>query len=161
MSEYLKDEDVKNYLRGAWFTMHTMSLRGKDGDHKFIIWYIRYIFENTLCEKCDPHAREILRKHPPEEAYITGGYEGLFNWTVDRHNEVNYRLHKPQVLAQDARLYYTNKTCKGCANTYEKSSEDKIKNKSMEKVKEVSKKDDQVEDFLEKHTRKSLIIDTK
>lgn len=144
MSEFLKDEDVINYLRGAWFTMHTMTLKGKGDDHKFIIQYIRYIFNNTHCDRCDPHARELLKKYPPEEAYATGGYEGLFGWTVDRHNEVNFRLGKPQMTAQDAKLYYTKKTCKGCSLNNSKESEKK-------------EKKDEIEDFLAKHTMGSIL----
>ena len=51
--------------------------------------FFRYI----ECNTCASHYRRLLREHPIDARSMYS----LFKWTVDIHNRINARLHRPQI----------------------------------------------------------------
>ncbi len=111
------------YLPGYWILLHTLTYSAYNAyktkqplekdRHTFIIRMIKEILSNTGCDECNKHAGEYVRKNRPEDAYASGGYEGLFYWTVDFHNTVSARIKKPIYTRQDALDFYS-KNCNTC-----------------------------------------------
>jgi len=79
------------YYRRKWNEIHTNGaqvVRGEMSHHSFCRW-MRSVPEELPCSICQRHARDYLRRHPPEET------PNSFYWSWNFHNTVNKRKGKP------------------------------------------------------------------
>lgn len=83
-----------------WWRLHTFA-RGWDGDIRAARDHLAQL-DAALPECCQPHWRGLLATHPPD----LRDADAFFEWTVDRHNDVNRRLGRPALpLAAAAEMY--------------------------------------------------------
>ncbi len=76
-----------------WAELHRRALAFEGSDDS--TWLI--IFASKLpCGDCKQHWQEMVLRTPPD-------WSRYFAWTVDRHNEVNRRLGKPELTEPAAR----------------------------------------------------------
>ena len=72
--------------------------------------YVRNFFDATQyilpCENCRTHFSENLKKYPMTEQVMSSKYE-LLNWLVGINNEVNSRIGKQSVNADQMYAKYT------------------------------------------------------
>lgn len=73
---------------------------------RLFVDYIRYLSKYFPCGKCRPHIKDYLYNFPPERAFDIDNETGCFKWSVEFHNSVNKRLHKPEVSYHDAYTAY-------------------------------------------------------
>lgn len=104
----MNEEELKCYHRSLWRIMHKMFLdpnsESKEGlPHS--LWFIGWVIKNLECDnRCGPHARNYMEKHPPEKSLKRFGGKGLFGWSVDFHNTVNVRQGKRTYDPQEVEL---------------------------------------------------------
>lgn len=93
---------MKTHGPGIWFAFHTMSLAASTRETSiFLAYFIKATVRRFRCPICKGHALQYLRKNPPELSI-----KNLFAWTVDFHNDVNYRNDKRCWGYQEAYNYY-------------------------------------------------------
>lgn len=103
----------KEHFSLYWYEIHSYALH-KVKNSRDKLWYDIYI-ENLIdlfpCLDCKQHFRKYVMDHPISNAKITI-YKNMdvtyFQWTVDFHNSVNMRLHKPTYTLEQAYNIYTN-----------------------------------------------------
>lgn len=85
---------------GLWYNLHTQA-KYVDDDESLAIF--RISFEQMLmslpCPKCRKHSTNYYDKNYLDSSklntYMYNGYDlSIFKWTVDFHNNVNFRLNK-------------------------------------------------------------------
>lgn len=107
--------DISVIGPGLWNAIHhTAALCDvrPDGSQFFTHWIISFV-EALPCEKCRKHAREHIKKYPPDEEE-TCSYSV---WAWKMHNKVNKFLGKSQfpfVMVQHIWLQGRYPTCTDC-----------------------------------------------
>lgn len=82
-----------DWARDAWKTLHFVARYNRVPVDKFLASFMFTLH----CDPCRPHFAQMILDHRVCD---------FFKWTVDRHNDVNRRLHKPEIEVVDAlRLY--------------------------------------------------------
>ena len=79
-----------------WATIHLSALHSSDKEQ-----YSRFIESLAPiipCKQCSEHFQENIIKHPI--------HDDLFKWSVEIHNIVNKQTHKPEILYNDAYVYW-------------------------------------------------------
>lgn len=77
-----------------WAELHRRALLSNGEDDSE--WLAH--FRKTLpCGECRKHWDEMMVRTEPD-------FAGYFAWTVDRHNEVNRKLGKPEMTLDEARI---------------------------------------------------------
>lgn len=90
------------FYRQKWYEIHSKAAevnRGERSHRSFCNW-MRNVPNDLPCSICSGHARDYMRKYPPEK------YHDMFYWAWKFHNEVNNRKSKPLVSYDDARRRY-------------------------------------------------------
>lgn len=97
--------DLQSLLRNLWHQLHQFPI-----DHLAVwnearasAWYQEWQSKIPAqgCN-CAIDWLKLIDKHPPNYSSA----DAFFQWTVDRHNDVNYSLGKPLLMAADARKRY-------------------------------------------------------
>lgn len=86
-------------INGAplWAELHmrALAIEGND-DSRFIEEFGRRV----PCGECKTHWMAMMMLTPPD-------YMAYFEWSVARHNEVNFRLKKPLLTVEEARKIWS------------------------------------------------------
>lgn len=83
----------------AWaFPTHPTDQDRKNAIHLYTTIFTQLIF----CDSCRDHYVEMLKRTPPDATSKTA----LFDWTIDRHNEVNERIGLPKQNPEVVRKAY-------------------------------------------------------
>lgn len=84
-----------------WAELHTRALRvtGRTLVVRLVDWLSKF-GRRLPCGHCRQDWDRMFRDTPPD-------LKNLFAWTVDRHNEVNRRLGKPEISEETARALWT------------------------------------------------------
>ncbi len=98
-----------NYVGpGSWFNIHTLAAWADTPERKKIVAeQIKYIQAHFPCGDCKVHFGNYIETHPLESTFDSNS-DSLFQWTVNFHNAVNYRLNKPQVSFTEAKKIFYN-----------------------------------------------------
>lgn len=72
----------------------------------FKIYFNDILPEILPCESCRTHLRKTLQSEHPITDNDLKNKDTLFKWTVDLHNIVNQRLHKPIISLETALSIY-------------------------------------------------------
>lgn len=111
--------DINKIGPGIWFKIHmdAVSANTQELKESFII-NINALCDGFKCKHCQPHFRKYIDDNPIEKYFDIknkkGNHIGIFQWTWEFHNAVNYRLGKYQPLLEEAYNYYTNNTVGAC-----------------------------------------------
>ncbi len=76
-----------------WGKLHTRAREYDGNAGAAAVFLILFTFA-IPCGDCKRHWLEMLKRSPPD----LSSAEAYYQWTVDRHNEVNLRLGKAQFL---------------------------------------------------------------
>jgi len=87
----LKQADLR-----SWDLIHKKAAAAKTIGAKLQFeQYILYLVDNFPCEKCRPHIKKYMEKHPLEKCYDikddSGRDIGFAEWSWKFHNSVNKR----------------------------------------------------------------------
>ena len=95
--------DSKYLGPGYWASWHIKSFsadtKKKKGE---IARCIAMDIKNFPCLKCREHAKVYVKSNPLIDAVNDSNILSLFKWTVDFHNEVNFRLDKKIISLPEA-----------------------------------------------------------
>ena len=88
--------DVRIWGPQAWDFMHAVTFTYPESDpspteKKNIVNFFKTTGKVMPCMQCRYHFGEMLKTNPPD----LENRSTLCKWLVDRHNDVNVRLHKP------------------------------------------------------------------
>jgi hypothetical protein len=87
-----------------WATIHLTAYH--QTDPKKFNDFINIITDILPCENCQGEFQKLLKTYPPDSEP-----NGYFEWSVNVHNKINERLHKPVISMEQARtMWCTNKT---------------------------------------------------
>ena len=126
---------------GTWNVIHTLAYNATTKELKeAFMKHMTIICNQFPCETCREHSKKYLKENPMSEYLnvVTEGKKlGLFTWTWQFHNAVNYRIGKP-ILSWDMALhiydqYKTGKSSDGvcsqeCSDPDHKNKKDKHSN---------------------------------
>jgi hypothetical protein len=84
-----------------WAELHLYGLRhtGKNSSGWFNDWVSAIPFDDCPCKK---HLKEYLEENPPE-------WNRFFDWGVELHNAVNFRIGRPTVDIENAKELWENR----------------------------------------------------
>lgn len=115
--------DTRLWGPPCWETMHAITFTyptdNPTRQQKHEMSQFFYALADVLpCYKCRTHFKAMLDEHSIENHLSSR--DALTRWLVDRHNDVNRRLGKPQVpydfvAAKYSNYYATNKCSGGAA----------------------------------------------
>lgn len=95
------------YGHCAWIYFHVVTYAYPENptpeDKRNIQQFFDYVAKTFPCIICRKHFARMLREHPPP---VESGTR-LRKWLVDRHNDVNKRLHKKQYTYEEADHMYS------------------------------------------------------
>lgn len=80
-----------NYGPALWAELHKRALSVTSDDSEWLAKFERRV----PCGSCRKHWLEMLQKTPPD-------WTRYFGWSVDRHNEINVKLGKPEMPLAEA-----------------------------------------------------------
>lgn len=141
--KYYKDHTNPKYIGpGTWNAIHTIAFHARTlSEQEDAIKTITTICTYFPCETCRKHAMEYIKKNPMEN-YLIGKYKGssgIFVWTVNFHNKVNYRIGSHIMSLEVAeKLYDVKRTSKKLCSkecSGEEPSPKKIKNYTKSNLK--------------------------
>ena len=136
---------------GTWNVIHTLAYNATTKELKeAFMTHMTIICNQFPCETCREHCKKYLKENPMSEYLnvVTEGKKlGLFTWTWQFHNAVNYRIGKP-ILSWDMALHiydqYKNEKSDGvcsqeCSDPDHKNKNDKVKNVNIKNDKNDNK----------------------
>lgn len=90
---------------GVWYSIHLLAARSSTPSPLQTLVY--EIAAGFICKECSEHVAYYLARNPIQPAAIAarGAAERrrcIFNWTIDFHNSVNYRIGKPFFTPDEA-----------------------------------------------------------
>lgn len=85
-----------------WKELHTRALVTLTDDSQYLREFANRIPRYTSGCKCKESWVILSKTFPP----VFG--DKYFEWTVKIHNEVNKKLHKPEITLEEARKLYQN-----------------------------------------------------
>jgi len=103
---------MKNWGPYFWGVLHISALTGPTNiTPQFLDAFMSMIMVYMVilpCPACRHHFAQLLAELPP----LTGIQTNLelFAWTVEAHNRVNERIHKPIVSVEEAYRYWMDRT---------------------------------------------------
>ena len=100
-----QDEGLE-WARCSWRLFHTLAkaASSEEGRSRLVYWpaFVKAFSRSLLCPPCIDEFLTLCQAHPVN----TAAGPTLFEWSVDRHNEVNVRLGKPTLSVQEAWWLY-------------------------------------------------------
>ena len=97
-----KNVDPLRWPNVFWAVFHMLAysydVRGLN-DLDTLREFFQFFGKTLLCDTCRNHFSALLKKNPLREG------EGVFVWSVDRHNDVNKRLKKTLFTIEEALRY--------------------------------------------------------
>ena len=101
--------DVRIWGPNAWEFMHAVTFsypisNPSDEEQKNMRNFFVFIGNLLPCQECRYHFIKLLETTPPD----VSSRHALSNWLVDRHNDVNVRLHKPTLSYDFVKRKYDN-----------------------------------------------------
>lgn len=88
--------------QAKWRELHLYALTERPADMERAAWLAN--FANSLpCGECKLSWKQLVRRNPLQNK---ASAEQFFQWTVDRHNDVNRKLGKPVISHEEAKAIY-------------------------------------------------------
>ena len=108
----------------TWTMLHSMAYGAPEVPSK----KERHAIEETVnsfallmpCKACRTHFADMLHEFPIEKA--SHSRDAFIQWTIDRHNDVNARLGKPQMARREVDARFTAKSAQCSVRSFLASS---------------------------------------
>lgn len=122
-------EHPLDWARDSWWVLHYVLKNRKFANEDEVQAFLDHFSKVLVCPPCHQHFDRMVRQQPFPTRLIgvkkptTPWSEELFRWSVERHNQVNARLGKPELSLDEAQKLY-------CASCH-RSAQDLLTNAEM------------------------------